>query len=196
MDYLSPVGVAMQWHTCSKYDYNETMYLFLFSYKNKKKRKIYSLCTASSLPPNKMLSKFRQFWAGWTYVDFKVLQESTDALQIIVPNCDPVCMAMQDRRENKGIKLSFIANTQRSCKGRIKRLTTIGNLALHDLVAPACKNSGTQKGNQETHCIFEPQFVFLCTLRRCKNMLGFVQSSRAVKTPQQLFLWKVFDFYE
>lgn len=53
--------------------------------------------------------------------------------------------AAQDRRENKGVKLSFIANTQGSCKRRIKRITTIGNLALYDLVAPACKNSGTER---------------------------------------------------
>lgn len=186
----------MQWHTCSKYDYNETIYGFCSTGLKKKKRKTYSLCTAPSLPSNKMLSKFIQFWAGWTYVDYKVLQGSTDVLQIIVPNCDPVCMALQDRRENKGIKHSFITNTQGSCKGWIKRITTIGNLALHDLVAPACKNSCTERENQETHCIFETQFASPFTLRQCKNMLGFVQGSRAVKTLQQLFLWKVFDFYE
>ena len=168
----------------------------MFSYRIKKKWKTYSFCTAPSLPPNKMLSKFIQFWAGWTYVDYKVLQGSTHVLQIIVPNFDPVCVAMQDRRENKGIKHSFITNTQGSCKGRIKRITAIENLALRDLVAPACKNSGTERENQETHCIFEPQFASPFTLRQCKNMLAFVQGSRAVKTLQQLFLWKVLDFYE
>lgn len=148
------------------------------------------------MPPNKMLSNIMQFWAGQMYVDYKVLQGSTDVLQVIVPNCDPVCMAMQDRRENKGIKHPFTTNTQGSCKGRIKRITTIGNLALHDLVAPACKSSGTEKENQETHCIFEPQFASPFTLWQCKNMLSFVRGSRAVKTLQLLFLWKVFDFYE
>lgn len=97
-----------------------------------------------------MLSKFIQFWPGQTYVDYEVLQGSTDVLQIIVPNSDPVCMAIEARRENKGIKHSFITNTQGSCKRGIKRISTIGNLALHDLVAPVRKNLGTEKENQET----------------------------------------------
>lgn len=121
------------------------------------------------------------------HVDYKVFQGPTDVLQIIASNCDPVCMAMQDRRENKGIKHFFITNTQGSCKGRIKRITTIGNLALHDLVAPACKNLGTERENQETYCVFDSQFASPFTLRQCKNMFGFVQGSRAVKTLQQLF---------
>lgn len=61
----------------------------------KKKKVRHSLCTAAFLPPDKMLSKFIQFWAGQMYVDYEVLQGSTDVLKIIVPNCDPVCMAMQ-----------------------------------------------------------------------------------------------------
>lgn len=93
-------------------------------------------------------------------------------------------MAMQDRRDNKGIKHSFIANTQGSCKRRMKRITTIGNLALYDLVAPACTNSGTERESQETHCLFEPQFASLFTLRQCKNMLGCVQGSRVLRTLQ------------
>lgn len=64
-----------------------------------------------------------QFWAGQTYVDYEVLQGSTDVLKIIVSNCDPVCMAMQDRREHKGIKHSLITNTKGTVRGEWKEKT-------------------------------------------------------------------------